>query len=66
MTTLSDPVSILLIGSVTGLLGLLCKLTYSSKCKIVTCGTCLRIERDVSNEQAVSIGNASPRNISTV
>ena len=63
--SLSDPVIILIIGSGTALLGLLCKLTYSSKCKRIKCG-CITIERDTDHEVAININNASPRNISTV
>lgn len=63
--SLSDPVIILIIGSATGLIGLACKLTYSSKCKTIQCG-CIKITRDTEHEQSVNIGNASPRNISTV
>ena len=63
--SLSDPVIILIIGSATGLIGLLCKLTYSSKCKTIQCG-CIKITRDTDHEVGVNIGNSSPRNISTV
>ena len=63
--SISDPVIILIIGSATALLGLCCKLSYSSKCKTIKCG-CIKITRDTEHEQSVNIGNTSPRNISTV
>ena len=63
--SISDPVIILIIGSATALLGLLCKLSYSSKCTKIKC-CCLEIERDTENEQVLNINNASSRNLNVV
>ena len=65
MSSLSDPVLILIIGSVSGLLGMLFKLSYSSKCTRIKC-CCLTVERDVANEAVININNTSNRNLSTV
>ncbi len=50
----------LLIGSSTALIGLCLKLSYSSHCVKVKC-CCLEVERDVSTEQQINIGNSTPR-----
>ena len=63
--SISDPVIILIIGSTTALLGLLCKLSYSSKCTKVKC-CCIEIERDTEHEQVINISSASNRNLSAV
>ena len=63
--SISDPVIILIIGSATALLGLCCKLSYSSKCKTIKCG-CIEITRDTENEQVLNINNASSRNLNVV
>ena len=63
--SLSDPVIILIIGSATALMGLCCKLSYSSKCTKVKC-CCLTIDRDTEHEQVININNASNRNLSAV
>ena len=60
--SLSDPVIILIIGSATALVGLCCKLSYSSKCKTIKCG-CIEINRDTEHEQEVNISN---RNLNSV
>ena len=65
MSSLSDPVLILLIGSASGLIALLCRLSYSSKCTRIKC-CCLTVERDVANEAVININNTSNRNLSTV
>ena len=59
--SISDAVIILNIGSGTALMGLCCKLSYSSKCKTIKLG-CLQIERDTEHEQSINIGNATPQN----
>ena len=67
MSALSDPILILLIGSISGLIALCCRLGYSSKCTKIKCG-CIEILRDTQHEQAISITptvsnpNASFRN----
>ena len=63
--SISDPVIILIIGSATALLGLCCKLSYSSKCKTIKCG-CIEITRDTDHEQVINISSASNRNLSAV
>ena len=63
--SISDPVIILIIGSTTALLGLLCKLSYSSKCTKVKC-CCIEIERDTEHEQVINISSASNRSLSAV
>lgn len=60
--SISDPVIILIIGSATALVGLCCKLSYSSKCKTIKCG-CIEINRDTEHEQEVNISN---RNLNSV
>ena len=66
MSDLSDPILILLIGSISGLLALCCKLGYASKCKRVKM-CCLEIDRDTEHEAIVSISpisqNLSNRNL---
>jgi hypothetical protein len=56
--SVSDAVIILIIGSGTALMGLCCKLSYSSKCKVINLG-CLHIERDTEHEQAITIDHHS-------
>ena len=63
--SISDPVIILIIGSATALLGLCCKLSYSSKCKTIKCG-CIEINRDTDHEQSINIGTNSNRNLNSV
>jgi len=63
--SLSDPVIILIIGSATALVGLCCKLSYSSKCTKVKC-CCIEIDRDTEHEQVINITNSSNRNLSAV
>ena len=53
---LTDGVLIMIIGSISALLGLFCKLIYSSKCTNIKCG-CIEIKRDTSHEIAVNISD---------
>jgi hypothetical protein len=46
----------LIIGSATALCGLMCKLTYSSKCTKVKCGS-IEIERDTIHEQPINLSS---------
>ena len=59
---ISESVMILIIGSASALLGLFCKLLYSSKCTTIKCG-CIEIKRDTEHETAINISN---RNLSSV
>jgi hypothetical protein len=56
---LSDAIVTLIIGTASALVGLLCKLTYSSKCTKVRCG-CIEINRDTANEAPVNLSNSTP------
>lgn len=51
---LSDSIIILLIGSITGLIGLCLKLAYSSKCTKCKFG-CVEVDRDTNNETRINI-----------
>ncbi len=51
---LTDSILMLIIGSATGLLGLLMKLSYSSKCKYCKC-CCIEVERDTDHETAINL-----------
>ena len=53
---LSESTIILIITAGCATIGLICKLIYSSKCKLVKCCGC-EIHRDVSQEQHVSINS---------
>ena len=56
---LSNTITMSIIVSATGILALICKLLYSSKCKNIKLG-CLTITRDTEHEQAINIGNQTP------
>ncbi len=58
---LSDALISMIIVSTTGLLGLCCKLLYSSKCKTIKCCGA-EVERDVTHEVAINM-NGSTRNL---
>ena len=57
--SISDPVLIIIIGSVSALIGLGLKICYSSKCTHVKFG-CVEIDRDTNHEVAINI-SASPQ-----
>lgn len=57
---LSDAIIILLIGSVSSLLGLTLRYFYMSKCKVIRCCNICEIDRTVELEQPV--GNQTPTN----
>ena len=58
----SETILSLIIVSTTGILALICKLIYSSKCKVIRCcGN--EIQRDTEHEQTINIGNQTPNNI---
>ena len=59
---LSDALISMIIVSTTGILALLFKLCYSSKCKNVKFG-CLSITRDTEHEVNINIGNQTPNPI---
>ncbi len=47
---LSDPILMLLIGSVSGFLLVSCKFLYASKCNKIKC-CCIEVTRDTDHEQ---------------
>ena len=59
---LSDAIIILLIGSVSSLVGLTLRYCYLSKCKVVRCCGICEIDRTVELEQVISGGNQTPNN----
>ncbi len=59
---LSDAIIILLIGSVSSLLGLTLRYCYLSKCKVVRCCGICEIDRTVELELPISAGNQTPTN----
>ena len=58
---LSDAIIILLIGSLSSLVGLTLRYCYLSKCKVVKCCGICEIDRTVELEQTVT-GNGTPSN----
>ena len=58
---LSDAIIILLIGSVSSLVGLTLRYCYLSKCKVVRCCGICEIDRTVELEQVLS-GSSTPNN----
>ena len=59
---LSDALISMIIVSTTGILALVFKLCYSSKCKNVKLG-CLSITRDTEHEVNINIGNQTPNQV---
>ena len=60
MTT--ETILSLIIVSTTGILALICKLIYSSKCRVIRCCGG-EIIRDTEHEQTINIGNQTPNNV---
>ena len=59
---LSDGIISLIIGAASALMGLLCKLSYSSKCTKVSCCGCIEITRDTAREQQISLNSTPTQN----
>lgn len=58
---LSDTIIILLIGSISSLVGLTLRYCYLSKCKVVRCCGIFEVDREVQIEQPIT-GNQTPAN----
>jgi len=50
---LSDAITFYLISSVSSIIVVIMGVIYKSKCRVITCCGCLRIERDVSAEERI-------------
>ena len=50
---LSDALTFYLISSVSSVIVVIMGVVYKSKCKVITCCGCLRIERDVDAEERI-------------
>jgi hypothetical protein len=50
---LSDALTFYLISSVSSVIVVIMGVIYKSKCRVITCCGCLRIERDVDAEERI-------------
>jgi hypothetical protein len=56
---MDSTIMVLMIGSITGILGLCLKLSYSSHCTRIKC-FCVEITRDVNTETRINLGEILP------